>query len=127
MSGPFIPERAAQPMDLLEQLTEDGSGWDGLEALFRPQMQAAPLQPHEGVAKFMYGLYHTAEGRAMFEWMMDITLRMPLRSTGQTFEQTALNTATRQGINGVGEAILAAIGHGGKLVEKSQNQNGAGS
>lgn len=127
MSGPFIPERAAQPMDLLEGIVESGGGWEELEALFRPQMQAAPMQPHEGVAKFMYGLYHTAEGRAMFEWMMDITLRMPLRSTGQTFEQTALNTATRQGINGVGEAILAAIGHGEKLISKSKNQNGAGS
>ncbi|MCZ4073549.1 hypothetical protein [Agrobacterium sp. LMR679] len=114
-------------MDLLERLTDDGDGWEGLEALFRPQLQDAPLQPREGVAKFMYGLYHTPEGRAMFEWMMDITLRMPLRSTGQTFEQTALNTATRQGINGVGEAILAAIGHGEKLLSKSQNQNGAGS
>lgn len=127
MSGPFTPERAAQPMDLLEDIVESGSGWEGLEALFRPQLQDAPLQPHEGVAKFMYGLYHTPEGRAMFEWMMDITLRMPLRSTGLTIEQTALNTASRQGINGVGEAILAAIGHGEKLVSKSQNQNGAGS
>lgn len=127
MSGPFIPARAAQPMDLLEQLTESNGGWEELEELFRPQLQDAPLQPRDGVAKFMYGLYGTPEGRAMFEWMMDITLRMPLRSTGQTFEQTALNTATRQGINGVGEAILAAIAHGEKLLSKSQNQNGAGS
>ena len=127
MSGPFIPERAAQPMDLLEQLAGSGGGWDELEQLFRPQLQAAPLQPQEDVARFMYGLYRTPQGRAMFEWMMDITLRLPFRATGQTIEQTALNTATRQGINGVGEAILAAISHGEKLVEKSHNQNGAGS
>lgn len=127
MSGPFLPERAAQPIDLLEGIVERSDGWEGLDALFRPQLQGAPLQPHEGVAKFMFGLYHTPEGRAMFEWMMDITLRLPLRSTGQTIEQTALNTATRQGINGVGEAILAAIGHGEKLILKSQSQNGAGS
>lgn len=127
MSGPFIPERAAQPLDLLEGIVESGGGWGELEALFRPHMHAAPMQPQEGVSQFMYGLYQTAQGRAMFEWMMDITLRMPLRSTGQTFEQTALNTATRQGINGVGEAILAAISHGEKLVAKKQNQNGAGS
>ena len=127
MTGPFLPERAAQPMDLLERLTDGGGGWDELEALFRPQLQAAPLQPEADVARFMYGLYRTSQGRAMFEWMMDITLRMPFRATGQTIEQTALNTATRQGINGVGEAILAAISHGEKLVGNSRNQNGAGS
>ncbi|UYZ06173.1 hypothetical protein CFBP5507_07840 [Agrobacterium salinitolerans] len=127
MSGPFLPERAAQPLDLFEQMVEGGSGWEELESLFRPHLQAAPLQPQESVARFMYGLYHTQQGRAMFEWLMDITLRMPLRATGQTIEQTALNTATRQGINGVGEAMLAAIKHGESLVEKSHNQNGAGS
>lgn len=127
MSGPFLPERAAQPLDLLEHTLGGSTGWDELEELFRPHMQAAPLQPHEPVATFMYGLYHTPQGRAMFEWLMDITIRMPLRATGQTIEQTALNTATRQGINGVGEAILAAIKHGEGLVEKSHNQNGAGS
>jgi hypothetical protein len=127
MSGPFIPERAAQPMDLLEQAVGGGGGWEELEELFRPHLQAAPLQPQESVAKFMYGLFHTSQGEAMFEWLMDITIRMPLRATGQTIEQTALNTATRQGINGVGEAILAAIKHGEKLVENSHNQNGAGS
>lgn len=127
MAGPFIPSREARPMDLLEQISGSSDGWEGLEALFKPQLQDAPLQPGEDVAQFMYGLYQTAQGRAVFEWIMDITLRMPLRATGQTFEQTALNTATLQGIHGVGEAVLAAISHGEKLINRNRNQNGAGS
>lgn len=126
MSGPFIPARAGQPLDLLEATMNNSDGWDGIEALFKPKLQDVPLQPADDLARFMYGLYHTPQGREMFEWLMDITLRLPLRATGQSFEQTALNTATRQGINGVGEAVLAAIGHGAKLAEYKRNQNGAG-
>ena len=128
MSGPFLPARAGQPLDLLESGAA-GDGWDGLEKLFQPQSHTVPLQPADDLAKFMYALRQTPQGQAMFEWMMDITLRMPFRATGLTFEQTALMTATRQGINGVGEAVLSAIAHGHKLVEetKTKPQNGAGS
>lgn len=126
MSGPFLPARVAQPLDLLENIAASGGGWEELEEMFKPQRQDVPFQPGDDVALFMYGLYCTPQGRAMFEWMMDITLRLPHRATGATFEQTALNTATRQGINGAGEAVLAAIAHGEKLLSKNQNQNGAG-
>ena len=54
---------------------------------------------------------------------MDITLRQPLRSTGRTFEETALMTATRQGINGVGEAVLKAIARGEELVREQKTRN----
>lgn len=125
MTGPFVPGRAGQPLDLLENSIA-GGGWESLEALFKPHLQGAPLQPTDDVARALYILYsHGGEGRAVVEWMMDITLRMPLRATGATFEQTALLTASRQGINGVGEAVLAAIAHGETIV-KSQNPNGAG-
>jgi hypothetical protein len=122
MSGPFVPARDAQPIDLLQQSLA-GNGWEGLEEMLRRPPGSAPLQPGDDVARFMAGLYRTPEGRKLFEWIMDITLRLPLRSTGRTFEETALMTATRQGINGVGEVVLAAIAHGDKLIS---NQNGAG-
>ncbi|MQB43382.1 hypothetical protein [Rhizobium sp. ICMP 5592] len=115
MSGPFIAERVAQPLDLLEQGVA-GGGWEGLNELFAP-IKEGELQPSDQVAMLLYGLY-LSQGRELIEWLMDITIRMPLRSTGQTFEHTALMTATRQGINGVGEAILKAIAKGKELAEK---------
>ncbi|MFC0809114.1 hypothetical protein ACFHWW_27350 [Ensifer sp. P24N7] len=125
MSGPFIPARAGQPLDLLEQGAA-GNGWEGVEELFKPFLQAGELQPADNVAKFMAALRRTPEGQAMFEWMMDISIRQPLRLTGATFEQTALQAATRQAINGFAEAILNAIAHGEKLLMQSKTQNGAG-
>ncbi|GCA49297.1 hypothetical protein KGO5_01740 [Sinorhizobium sp. KGO-5] len=125
MSGPFIPSRAGQPFDLLEQGAA-GSGWDGVEDLFKPFLQTSELQPGDNLARFMAALRHTPEGRAMFEWMMDISIRQPLRVTGASLEQTALQAATRQGINGFAEAILNAIAHGEKLLMQAKTQNGAG-
>jgi hypothetical protein len=122
MSGPFIPARAAQPFDLLENGAA-GGGWGALEDMFKPVLQEQPLQPGDEVAKFMWGLANTPEGRAMFEWMMDISIRQPLRVTGDTLEQTALNAATRQGINGFAEAVLAAIAHGEKQVREARQKS----
>ena len=125
MAGPFIPARVAQPFDLLVDGAA-GTGWEGLEALLKPGQQAADLQPQDALAKFMFGLSQTPEGRSMFEWMMDISLRQPLRVTGRSIEETALAAATRQGINGFAEAVLNGIAHGAKLVEQAKNPDGAG-
>ena len=124
-NGPFLPARTASPIDLLIE-SASGGGWDELEAMMKQPEQKVPLQPEDTVAEFMFGLYRTPQGRAMFEWMMDISVRQPLRATGRTFEETALLTATRQGVNGMAEAILAAIAHGEQLVEHRKPQNGAG-
>lgn len=126
MTGPFVPGRAAQPVDLLNDGLA-GDGWGGINKLFAPHLQEQPLQPADDVAKVMWGFYNTPQGRAMFEWMFDISLRQPLRVTGRTLEETALLSATRQGINGFAEAVLAAIAHGESLVRQSKPQNGAGS
>jgi hypothetical protein len=125
MSGPFIPGRAAQPLDLLEAGVA-GGGWESLEAMFKPHLQRAPLQPADDVARALYVMYALGgEGRAVIEWLMDITIRAPFRVTGSTIEETALHAAGRQCINGVGEAVLTAIAHG-ETIFKSQNPNGAG-
>lgn len=126
MTGPFVPGRAAQPLDLLNDGVA-GGGWEALEKLFEPHLSGQPLQPADDVAKVMWGFYNTPQGRAMFEWMFDISLRQPLRVTGRTLEETALLSATRQGINGFAEAVLAALAHGESLVRQSKPQNGAGS
>lgn len=124
-TGPFIAGRAAQPLDLLEQGVA-GGGWEALEELFKPHLSTRELQPDDELARWMWGFYNTIPGRAMIEWMMDISLRQPLRVTGTSIEQTALQAATRQGINGFAEAVLAAIAHGEKLIRESKTQNGAG-
>ncbi|MUZ80780.1 hypothetical protein GOZ78_03505 [Agrobacterium vitis] len=127
MTGPFIAGREAQPLDLLEQGVA-GNGWEGLEGLFNLDGPKDELKPEDELAEFMWGLSQTAHGRKMFEWMMDISIRQPLRITGATIEQSALMGATRQGINGFAEVILKAIAKGSQINStRKQSQNGAGS
>lgn len=116
MSGPVFGERSALPFD---DLLRNSKGWDDLNELL-PQLAEAPLRPSDTVAKNMANLARTKGGRDMLEWIMDITLRAPYHVTGKTIEETALNSATRQGINGVAEAILNAIKHGEDLLEKGK-------
>lgn len=123
MSGPFIPPRAGQPLDMLLE-THGQGGWEELDALLNPALPAAELEPSDEIAKFLYGLSTTPQGRAIVEWLMDITLRQPLRVTGRSLEETALNAALRQGINGVGEVVLKAIAKGEQLVIETRNGGG---
>lgn len=128
MSGPFVAGRNAQPLDLMLSQGLAGDGWEGLTNLEQmvPQTKGV-LQPEDEVARFMWGLYNTVEGRRMFEWWMDVTMRIPLRITGKTIEETALLATARQALHGAGETVLAAIAAGKTSVEDGQrNQNGAG-
>lgn len=118
MTTPAFTRREAQSLDAM-MAAIGGEGWSGLDG------QAAPvakqlMAPSPSVSKFLWGLSRTVEGRALIEWMMDITFRAPFRATGKTIEETALLAATRQGIEGVGEVILAAIQSGADEIEREQ-------
>lgn len=120
--GPMFSQRDAQPLDLMLK-SIGGEGWDGVESLVNPQEVPSEYQPDDMAAMFLAGMARSHEGRMVIEWLMDITLRRPLRITGKSFEETALLCAARQGSNGVGEAVLKAIALGDRLI--SQRQNGA--
>ncbi len=110
----FIGNRTAQPLDLLEQGMA-GKGWEAFEEMLLPKEMTARFEPGDRTAMFLYELSRLAEGREMIEWLMDITLRQPVRVTGSSIEETALRAAQLQGIHGVGEVILAAMAKGEKL------------
>ena len=118
----FVGSRNALPLDLLEQGVA-GQGWDEFEKkLLLPKEHVDRFEPNERVAKILYAISRSADGRELVEWLMDVTLRQSVRITGDTIEQTALRAAQLQGIHGVGEVILQAMAKGEKLL----NQNGAG-
>lgn len=119
MSGPTFGTRDAQPFD---HLLESKQPWDELEKLFEPHLADRPLQPSDTVAKNLANVSRTAGGREILEWIMDITLRAPLRVTGSSLEETALKAATKQGINGPAEAILNAIEHGETLLNQGKGK-----
>ncbi len=125
MVSAALARRQAQPLDLL-QAAAMGDGWEGLEAFFLPRGGRQEFEPDDELAVFVHGLSKTVSGREFIEYLMDITLRLPLRITGSSIEQTALQAATRQGINGVGEVILALLVKGERIANGGRNQNGAG-
>lgn len=126
MTGPFIASRDALPMDLLEA-SAIGDGWGGMDAIEqRLGVKPADMLPDDELAKFIYGLSRTPQGRAMFEYLFDVTVRLPYRPVGASLEETALAAAVRQGVNAIPELMLQAVAKGAELAHK-RNQNGAGS
>ncbi|WP_026782656.1 hypothetical protein [Pleomorphomonas koreensis] len=103
----------------LEQLLENG--WDGFEQLERLNLSPPKdgYRPSDKVARVAHALTLNPDTLEFLDWLMDITLRAPLRVPDAGIEQVALAYATRRGINGVGEAVLAAIEMGRKLQEEN--------
>jgi hypothetical protein len=126
MAGPLIASREALPMDLLEQ-SAIGDGWGGMDVIERRLgIKPADMLPEDELAVFMWGLSRTTQGRAMIEYLLDVSIRQPYRPVGTSIEETALAAAVRQGVNAIPELILKAIAKGGDIVLQ-RNQNGAGS
>lgn len=117
MSGPVFGSREAQPLD---HLLESADPWADIEQMFKPHLVDKPLQPSDQVAKNLAQMARHQSGREILEYLMDITVRQPLRITGKDFQETALLSATRQGINGVGEVILNAIKQGEDLLQQGK-------
>lgn len=108
--------REAMPFNDL--MAQSGDGWEFFANLVSTPRAADPCQPADEVARSLARFVRTGEGRAVIEWLMDITVRQPLRITGASLEQTALLAASRQGIDGVARAVLAAIAHGETLIDR---------
>ena len=119
MTEAVVGRRAAQPLGPM--IDTAGEGWAGLEAMFAPKEgQPVENQPSDEVAIYLARGLGTPRGRAVIEWLMDITFRQPFRATGKTFEETALLAANRQGSEGVGEVILAALKRGQELIDQGK-------
>lgn len=113
-------------MDLLEG-TAIGDGWGGMDVIEqRLGVKPADMLPDDELAMFIYGLSRTPQGRAMFEYLLDVSIRLPYRPVGTSIEETALAAAVRQGVNAIPELMLQAVAKGSELAQK-RNQNGAGS
>ena len=115
----FGPRQAMPFDDLLQQ---GGNGWDFFADLVGARPAPEPCQPADDVARSLARFVRTGEGRAVIEWLMDITVRQPLRITGASIEQTALLAANRQGIDGVARSVLTAIAHGESLIDKETSR-----
>ena len=89
-------------------------------------IKPADMLPEDELAVFMWGLSRTVQGKAMIEYLLDVSIRQPYRPVGASIEETALAAAVRQGVNAIPELMLKAIAKGGDIVLQ-RNQNGAGS
>lgn len=108
--------RVAQPADLMQAQISPDAISAALEGLFPADQLQAFLAPEDEIATFAYGLWSTAEGRKLIEWLLDMTIRAPYRVMGKSVEETALWAAKREGINLPAEMLLAAISKGEKIV-----------
>lgn len=112
----LLGRREAQPLDLMSQQINEDDLRGLLTGIFPDATVENALSPRDDLAEFVAALFSTPQGRELFEWLMDITLRAPLSVTGPTIEATALNAARREGAAMIGEAVLAAIARGHKSI-----------
>lgn len=117
MSGPVFSRRDAQPLDLLLKQA-GGDGFKGIEKLMKPVFERQPLQPSDEVARTLARLVSYQGGREVIEWMMDISVRQPFRTKGETLEAVAMHAKQKEAIDGFAAVLLAAIAHGQTLLEE---------
>jgi len=104
--------RDALPLDLLQAQSREDLLADALKGLFPEDQVNGFMTPKEDLAEFLFLLCDRADGREVFDWLMDITIRAPYRVQGKSIEETALWAARREGMALVGELILAALARG---------------
>ncbi|TYC51626.1 hypothetical protein FMN50_20310 [Rhodobacterales bacterium] len=115
--GPQFGKRLSQPLDMmLDQVA--GPGFVGIDKLMEPVVPRERLQAPDEVAKTLAKLLLYPGGRAVLEWMMDISLRQHFTSQGQSLEAVALHAKQKEGIDGFAAVILAEIVRGQQLLEK---------
>ena len=120
MTAPVFSRREAQPLDRLIA-SAGGEGWAGLDKLLEPALaKRQSCEPGDDIKKALAVMARAGQGRAVIEWLMDITVRAPFRVTGATVEETAMRASNRQGIEGVAEAVLAAIADGERLLSEER-------
>lgn len=119
MSGPQFGKRLAQPLDMmLDQVA--GPGFVGIDKLMEPVIPRDRLQAPDDVARTLAKLLNYPGGRAVFEWLMDISLRQHFTTQASSFEAVALQVKQKEGIDGFAAVILAEIVRGQKLLEEEE-------
>ncbi len=117
MSEPF--PFARQTLDLDTMLAAlGGPGWDGLSGQFKPAPVHDNFEPEERLKRFMAALWNSTDGRMLFDWLADLTVRAPPPHSGSSFEAAALALAKHEARHAVGQSILRAIADGDTLLKK---------
>lgn len=124
MSDPMMPRRAAMPIEQLLAGTDEMLDVDKMIEKLAPAQAGQNFRPTDDLMKVMYLFFGTVEGKQIFEWLMDLTVRAPYpHVNGSNFEQAAIAAAKHQSRCGVGEVILEAVAQGKRLLEQAQNRS----
>ncbi|MER2536882.1 MAG: hypothetical protein ABTQ31_17150 [Rhizobiaceae bacterium] len=113
MSGPVpFPRR----MQALDQMLAASPSWDDLEKAFKPAGVADHFEPDDQIKKWLAAFFQTEPGRALFEWIADLTVRAPYPHVGNSRDSAWLAAKAHEARAAVGLAILRGIADGEKLL-----------
>lgn len=113
MSGPVDFLRQVQRV---EDFIKSPSSWGELEKAFAPAPVADSFDPGEFMKKQLAALYGTQDGRAILEWLFDLTLRAPFPHVGNSRDSAWIAAAKHEARVAVGQAIARAIVDGRELL-----------
>lgn len=124
MSGPANINPRQTAMGSLDELMNrlGTRGWDDLENPATPVPPGRGFEPEEKIKRYLASSYETELGRALVDWLLDLTCRAPYPFTHPTAEILAFSAARHQGRALIGEAIVKAVAEGRALNSKEPNR-----
>jgi hypothetical protein len=114
------------PVDFLRQVqrVEDfirnPSSWGELEKAFAPAKVPDNFDPGDFMKQQLAALYGTQDGRAIIEWLFDLTLRAPYPHVGNSRDSAWLAAGKHESRVAVGQAIAKAIVDGRELFNQKE-------
>jgi hypothetical protein len=113
VSGPYPFARQMQSIDQLLAAQPD---WGMLDKLMPQTASADGFRPDDTVQRFLGAMAGEPAGRAVLEWIADMTVRAGPGDGGASFEARALAHAAHQARFDVGRAIFRAVADGVELI-----------
>jgi hypothetical protein len=92
--------------------------WRLLEEEFKPAAVADSFRPQDAVLTALAQFSQTEGGRAVMDWLHDMTDRAPYPQAIGSIEQVALAAAKHQGRAGIGLVLANAVAEGKRLLDQ---------
>lgn len=114
------PVEFARQVQSVEQFLRDAPSWASLDKAVRPAAVPDHFDPGDFMKQQLAALYETADGRAIIDWLFDLTLRAPFPHVGSTRDSAWLAAAKHEARVAVGQAVARAIVDGRKLFNQKE-------
>lgn len=114
------PVEFARQVQSIEQFLNDAPSWGSLEKSIRPADVPKDFDPGDFMKQQIAAFYGTQDGRAIIDWLFDLTLRAPYPHVGSSRDSAWIAAAKHEARVAVGQTIARAIVDGKELFNRKE-------